>query len=275
MWYKKTVAWAKVMSEKKVDSNCSKDQPKLVCAGIWGGIHNLDQDISAGAVEVSLYSSSCDGGKGGDIYYFGVCKNSMITRLAIADVVGHGQAVSDVSQYVYDSLKAHMCDPDSGKILTRINRLASQRGLKAMTTAAVVAYHGVKGEFSFSYAGHPPVLLKRASEKTWSECILDNEGTGYGPGINLPLAVTPQTLYNQQVMPVSSGDRLLVYTDGLTEATNKAGELFGIERLSNVLNANADLPLSKLKSAVLQEVQRHSGNGLTHDDVTLIIIEIR
>ncbi len=264
------------MSETKADSNCSKNLPKLVCAGIWGGIHNLDQDISAGAVDVSLYSSSCDGGKGGDIYYFGVCKNAMITRLAIADVVGHGQEVSDVSQYVYDSLKGHMCDPDSGKILTRINRLASQRGLKAMTTAAIVAYHGAKGEFSFSYAGHPPVLLKRASEKVWSECVLANESNKeHGPAVNIPLAVTPETHYNQQVIPVSSGDRLLVYTDGLTEATSKAGELFGIERLSNVLNANADLPLSKLKAAVLQEVQQHSGNGLTHDDVTLIIIEIR
>ena len=50
--------------------------------------------------------------------------------------------------------------------------------------------------------------------------------------------------------------------------------LGGDERLSSVLNANVDLPLSKLKSAVLQEVQRHTGNGLTHDDVTLIAIQI-
>jgi serine phosphatase RsbU (regulator of sigma subunit) len=45
---------------------------------------------------------------GGDIYYFGVCKGDTITRLAIADVTGHGEAVSEISQYVYDSLKAHM-----------------------------------------------------------------------------------------------------------------------------------------------------------------------
>jgi sigma-B regulation protein RsbU (phosphoserine phosphatase) len=263
------------MSEEEAKSTYAQSEQKLICAGIWGGIHNLNQDIMAGAVEVSLYSSSSDGGKGGDIYYFGVCKNEMITRVAIADVVGHGQAVADVSQYVYDSLRAHMCDPDSGKILAQINRLSSQRGLKAMTTAAVVAYHGVKGEFSFSYAGHPPVLFKRANEKVWSECLLANEGDrGSGSEMNLPLAVTPETLYNQQVIPVSSGDRLLVYTDGLTEATSKKGELFGTERLCDVLNANADLSLSQLKSAILQGVGRHTGNGLTHDDVTLIAMEI-
>ncbi len=81
---------------------------RLECAGIWGGIRNRDIEITAGKVIGSIYSAACEGGKGGDIYYFGVCKGDIITRRAIADVVGHGEVVSEVSQYVYDSLKAHM-----------------------------------------------------------------------------------------------------------------------------------------------------------------------
>ena len=82
---------------------------RLECAGIWGGIRNRDIEITAGKVIGSIYSAACcEGGKGGDIYYFGVCKGDIITRLAIADVVGHGEVVSEVSQYVYDSLKSHM-----------------------------------------------------------------------------------------------------------------------------------------------------------------------
>ena len=81
---------------------------RLECTGIWGGIRNRDIEITAGKVIGSIYSAACEGGKGGDIYYFGVCKGDIITRLAIADVVGHGEVVSEVSQYVYDSLKAHM-----------------------------------------------------------------------------------------------------------------------------------------------------------------------
>ena len=92
------------------------EKGELICSGIWGGIHDLDQNIRVGRLMASLYSSSCDGGKGGDIYYFGVCQDDTITRVAIADVMGHGKAVSDVSQYIYDSLQAHMCDPDSGSI---------------------------------------------------------------------------------------------------------------------------------------------------------------
>ena len=82
---------------------------RLECKELWGGIRNRDSEISAGKVIGSIYSTACcDGGKGGDIYYFGVCKGGIITRLAIADVTGHGEAVSEISQYVYDTLKAHI-----------------------------------------------------------------------------------------------------------------------------------------------------------------------
>jgi sigma-B regulation protein RsbU (phosphoserine phosphatase) len=81
---------------------------RLECKGIWGGIHKRDTEISAGKVIGSIYSAPAGGGRGGDIYYFGVCKGDVITRLAIADVAGHGEAVSEISQYVYDSLKAYI-----------------------------------------------------------------------------------------------------------------------------------------------------------------------
>ena len=82
---------------------------RLECTELWGGIRNRDSEVSAGKVIGSIYSTACcQGGKGGDIYYFGVCRGGIITRLAIADVTGHGEAVSEISQYVYDTLKAHI-----------------------------------------------------------------------------------------------------------------------------------------------------------------------
>ena len=82
---------------------------RLECMELWGGIRNRDSEISAGKVIGSIYSTPCcEGSKGGDIYYFGVCKGGIITRLAIADVTGHGEAVSEISQYVYDTLKANI-----------------------------------------------------------------------------------------------------------------------------------------------------------------------
>ena len=254
----------------------AEEEGRLACSGIWGGIQDLDQDISAGSIVASVYSSSCDGGKGGDIYYIGACRDCAITRVAIADVMGHGQAVSDGSQYVYDSLKAHICDPDSGAILPEINRLASERGLKAMTTAAVVTYSADKGEVRVSYAGHPPVLLKRVNGQAWSSLALDNDrDQGDDLDTGFPLAVAADAVYSERMIPVASGDRLFVYTDGVIEARNGKGELFGSQRLIEVLEANADASLSQLKSAVVQALHRYTGNGLKHDDVTLIAMEVR
>jgi sigma-B regulation protein RsbU (phosphoserine phosphatase) len=82
---------------------------RLECKEIWGGIRNQDSEVSAGKIIGSIYSAPCcQGGRGGDIYYFGVCKDGIISRLAIADVTGHGEEVSEISQYVYESLKAHI-----------------------------------------------------------------------------------------------------------------------------------------------------------------------
>jgi hypothetical protein len=96
------------MHEKESQFPIANSHGRLECKEIWGGTHDQDIEVSAGKVIASIYSAACCGGRGGDIYYFGVCKGDIITRLAIADVVGHGEAVSDVSQYVYDSLKAHV-----------------------------------------------------------------------------------------------------------------------------------------------------------------------
>jgi serine phosphatase RsbU (regulator of sigma subunit) len=96
------------MHEKESPFPMANAAGRLECKEIWGGIRNRDIEVSAGKVIGSIYSASSEGGLGGDIYYFGVCKGDTITRLAIADVTGHGEAVSEISRYVYDSLKAHM-----------------------------------------------------------------------------------------------------------------------------------------------------------------------
>jgi len=96
------------MHEKDSQFPIVNSQGRFECKGIWGGIQNRDIEVAAGKVIGSIYSAPSDGGRGGDIYYFGVCKGDVISRLAIADVTGHGESVSEISQYVYDSLKAHM-----------------------------------------------------------------------------------------------------------------------------------------------------------------------
>ena len=168
-----------------------------------------------------------------------------------------------------------MCDIDSQAILGEINRLVSSRGLEAMTTAAVVAHSSDTGMAYIAYAGHPPVLYKCKTDETWSFAASPPRDVPADDALmNIPLAVDAEALYSHFEIQMASGDRLFVYTDGITEAPSPEGDLFGQGRLKDILDANAKASLSELKSAVLRALLQHTRKGLTHDDVTLIALEI-
>jgi len=144
-----------------------------------------------------------------------------------------------------------------------------------MTTAAVVAYYRQESEARVSYAGHPPVLYKRANDRVWSYARPPGrKGQSDGFPLNIPLAVDLDTLYSQITISMTPGDRLFAYTDGIIDAPNPDGESFGLARLKDALDANAGAPLSELKSAVLKTLHEFTEKELTHDDVTLIAMEI-
>ena len=144
-----------------------------------------------------------------------------------------------------------------------------------MTTAAVVAYYRQENEARISYAGHPPVLYRRAGDKAWSYARLPGRnGQSDGFPINIPLAIDLDTHYGQLTIPMAPGDRLFVYTDGIIDVPNPEGESFGLTRLKDVLDANAKVSLSELKFAVLRALHQYRQKELTHDDVTMIVLEI-
>ncbi len=144
-----------------------------------------------------------------------------------------------------------------------------------MTTAAVVAYYRQESEAKVSYAGHPPVLYLRANDRAWSYARPPGrKGQSDGFPLNIPLAIDLDTLYSQITISMTSGDRLFAYTDGIIDAPNSEGESFGLARLKDTLDANSKAPLSELKSAVLKTLHEFTERELTHDDITLIAMEI-
>jgi serine phosphatase RsbU (regulator of sigma subunit) len=144
-----------------------------------------------------------------------------------------------------------------------------------MTTAAVVAYYSQENKARISYAGHPPVLYRRANDKAWSYARPPGrKGQNDGFPLNIPLAVDLDTLYGQLTISMAPKDRLFVYTDGIIDAPSPDGESFGLARLKDALDANSEAPLSELKSAVLKTLHEYTVKELAHDDVTLIAMEI-
>jgi len=144
-----------------------------------------------------------------------------------------------------------------------------------MTTAAVVAYYRQENMARISYAGHPPVLYRRATDKTWSYARTpDRKDQSTGSPIDIPLAVDLDTRYRQLSVSMAPGDQLFVYTDGIIDSPGPEGQRFGLERLKDALDAKAGDPLPEIKTAVLKALKQYVQKELSHDDVTLIALEI-
>jgi sigma-B regulation protein RsbU (phosphoserine phosphatase) len=241
---------------------------QLSCGEIWGGIRNCDGDVASADLTASLYSFASDGGKGGDIYYLSLCENNMLTRMILADVVGHGEDVSKISKCIYQAIKSHMNNSEGNKLLSELNQTTLKLGLDAMTTMVMASFYRHDGNLYFVNAGHPPALIKPKNESSWLELKP-------AKGVNDPiLGVLPQAMYTQSAIPVNSGDRLVLYSDGLIEAYHKQKGFFTISRLNALLNQHPEAPPSELKHIVIDEIRRFTGGSLKHDDVTIMIVKM-
>jgi len=240
------------------------------CSEIWGGNHKIDTEVRAGALTASLFSKGTEGEEGGDIYYLSVCGQEMLTRIAIADVTGHGQAVSSTSQWLYRSMTSHMNDLEGNLILGDLNNRVKHAGTKALTTAQIITFNNADSHLHFSSAGHPPVLIKKAGENQWNRLTLKKPSQK----ANLPLGVIENTVYDRECISLNSNDALFLYTDGVLEARNAEGQLFGMDRLLHVLNQNSADSAQEIKAATLGSLLEFSGGNFEHDDVTMMALKV-
>jgi phosphoserine phosphatase RsbU/P len=242
---------------------------RIRCAEIWGGILAIDTEMTTAGLSASIFSTAHDGDRGGDMYYVSVCKWDYLTRLAIADLRGHGGQASRLSAWVYDSMQKRMNTTSGHKILSDLNGEVKSRGFDAITTAVVVGYHATKQKLYFSYAGHPPAYVQRAGRE-WEALAL---APSTGP-TNLPLGILPKAKYDMDHIRMERGDKICLYTDGVTDCAGPDGEPFGDAGLADSLNRNAGLSPSDLKAAILGDLRLHLDGCPPDDDVTLLIAEI-
>lgn len=240
----------------------------LKCAEVWGGIKNEQLDVCSRGLTVSLFSSACDGGKGGDVYFCSVCRGDRVTRVIMADVVGHGAAVSEMGAWVHDELVDRMDDPVLANVLSDLNGRVVARGLEAMTTAVALSFDAVERRLDYGYAGHPPILLRR--NEAWTELP---QAPG-GENKNLPFGVDRTCRYETVGVSLASHAMLLLYTDGVTEAPSGGGGRFGLDRLRATLAEIDNQDPMVLRNDVVERLREWTGGLLEHDDVTLMVIQV-
>ena len=188
--------------------------------------------------------------------------------MIIADVVGHGENVSQISQIIYKAIKSHMNDSEGDKLLAELNQTALKMGLDAMTTLVMATFYKRDGTLYYANAGHPAALIKPENECSWRELKPIK-------GVNDPvLGVLPQAIYTQNARRVNRGDCLLLYSDGIIEAHHDRKGFFTKSRLKDLLNKHPNTSTTEIKHIVIDEILRFTGGSLEHDDVTVMVVKI-
>jgi serine phosphatase RsbU (regulator of sigma subunit) len=200
---------------------------------------------------------------GGD--YFDVLKFSDSKMgVCIADVVGKGMSAALLMSNLQATVKAFATDTMPPKELCeKVNRvICSNIASGKFITFFYCLLDSETKRLTYTNAGHNlPILLRRDSPPL----RLDTGGAVLG--------VFRQWSYNQSEVELTSGDRLLLFTDGVTEAANAAEEEFGEERLIKLVEQNVELGAANLQKMVMEAVAEFS-NGDFQDDVTLIVMAV-
>jgi serine phosphatase RsbU (regulator of sigma subunit) len=211
-------------------------------------------------IAVRCASAAAPARIGGDLYEAIAAAGGV--RLIVGDVLGKGLPAARTAAVVLGAFRESAYQADGlHQIAGRIEASLQQQEAEQEFVTAVLAQVSADGrEAEILNCGHPPPLLVR-----------DNEVTPAGPDeANLPLGLG--TLIPESrvatLVPLKQGDRLLFYTDGITEARDRQGNFYPLER-SGALLALADLDSSL--DQLIQDVLRHVGHALA-DDAALLLI---
>jgi sigma-B regulation protein RsbU (phosphoserine phosphatase) len=183
--------------------------------------------------------------------------------VSIADIAGKGLPAALLMSNLQAAVRAFAQESAApSSICGSVNRLLCRNMASGRFATFFYGRIDAGRRIVFSNAGHNPPLLVR---NDGSVARLTDGG--------MVLGVFPDNAYEQSELALTSGDRLLFYTDGITEARNPAGEEYEEEKLTATACAYRALPVEAMKDAVLADVNGFTG-GQFEDDATLIVVGI-
>ncbi len=207
-----------------------------------------------------VYESSARVDVGGDVYDFVELDDGRLA-VVLGDVTGHGvEATADMAmaKFVFRSLARE--HPEPADFLAAANDvIVDEIATGKFITMAYLAIDGVRGEVAASGAGHPPAR------------VVLPDGTVQGLETRgLALGIEEGQEYEERRMELPPGSIIVVYTDGVIEARRRS-ELYGIERLDDLLRSHRELAPHALARTIARDARSFAGGELS-DDLAVVVI---
>jgi sigma-B regulation protein RsbU (phosphoserine phosphatase) len=204
---------------------------------------------------------------GGDFYDFIEMENGK-TGFVIGDVTGKsvsGALVMSAARSVLRMLSEEKFR--LGEIMARANRRARKDMRSGMFIALLYAVLDAKnGKLSLCSAGQTQPI--HFSAQTGTAGLVETHGDTF------PLGILKDADYRETALELSPGDRIVLYTDGIVEAKNLQDELYGFDRLIEVILESRAVDADNLMTEILTSVNSFVGEAPQHDDLTLIVITV-
>lgn len=188
-------------------------------------------------------------------------------NVLVCDVSGHGISSALIANRIYSETIAQLnkCAP-LGDMLRQLNQLVIQNiGSSLFFFTLSIARVDRNGRhMAFASAGHPPAMIVQPGKEPR---LLESRSTVLGA---LPDAVDPEPALEVQLV---AGDRIVLYTDGITDVFNSQGKMLGVAGVRRFVQETATLPLDQMKRAILERVAEWRV-GQSVDDISLILVEV-
>jgi phosphoserine phosphatase RsbU/P len=203
----------------------------------------------------------------GDFYDFPTVGPNGVSVL-VADVLGHGVPAALIASMVKVAVSTQVKrDSEPASVVAGLNSILSAEAHGQYVTAVYLRIDVVNWVGRYTAAGHPPPLLWRRRKRELE--VLGQTG--------LLLGVRPNEAYTDSEFRFETGDRLLLYTDGLTDPENAAGESFGDAALLAFIREKQDLEGEEFADLLLKAALAWPGNGARSqqkDDITILVIDL-
>ena len=200
----------------------------------------------------------------GDLYDF-LSYGTKQMGVALGDVSGKGSAAAlygAVATGILRSLSPHKLQPS--ELLRQLNQLVSVRRVDGRyMTICFATWQRGRRKLRVANAGQTQPLL-------WKDGHVEQIKIA-----GFPIGIFDDATYDEWSVKLDSGDILVFYSDGLTEASNREGKFFGAGRLRALLESNAHLTSSEIADRMLEEVQDFTQGGAITDDRTLVVMKVK